>query len=127
MRRLVAAAESAVLGYGGVSLVARATGVSRRAITEGLKELSQQKLSGRAAGFAVPDSAERCGTKTNGRQGSKSPRGSGPAGGTCHSRRSGIATSLDMQERTDTGRGTAARGSRSQSSDRGRVASRDGL
>jgi hypothetical protein len=46
MRRLVAAAESAVLGYGGVSLVARATGVSRRAITEGLKELSQQKLSG---------------------------------------------------------------------------------
>jgi hypothetical protein len=45
MRRLVAAAESAVIGYGGVSLVARATGVSRRAITEGLKELSQQKVS----------------------------------------------------------------------------------
>src|SRR6204780_3230033 len=46
MRRLVAAAESAAIGYGGVSLVARATGVSRRAITEGLKELSQQKVSG---------------------------------------------------------------------------------
>ena len=45
MRRLVAAAESAAIGYGGVSLVARATGVSRRAITEGLKELSQQKVS----------------------------------------------------------------------------------
>jgi hypothetical protein len=46
MRRLVAAAESAAIGYGGVSVVARATGVSRRAITEGMKELSQQKVSG---------------------------------------------------------------------------------
>jgi hypothetical protein len=45
MRRLWAAAESAAIGYGGVSLVARATGVSRRAITEGMKELSQQKAS----------------------------------------------------------------------------------
>jgi hypothetical protein len=39
MRRLVAASESKVIGYGGVSVVARATGVSRRAITEGMKEL----------------------------------------------------------------------------------------
>jgi hypothetical protein len=31
MRRLVAAAESEAIGYGGVSVVARATGVSRRA------------------------------------------------------------------------------------------------
>ncbi len=46
LRRLVAAAESASIGYGGVSLVARATGVSRRAITEGMKELSQQQVSG---------------------------------------------------------------------------------
>ena len=45
MRRLVAAAESAAIGYGGVSVVARATGVSRRAITEGRRELSQQKVS----------------------------------------------------------------------------------
>ena len=45
MRRLVAAAESDAIGYGGVSAVARATGVSRRAITEGLKELRQQKAS----------------------------------------------------------------------------------
>jgi len=45
MRRLVAAAQSAAIGYGGVSAVARATGVSRRAITEGMRELSQQKVS----------------------------------------------------------------------------------
>jgi len=42
MRRLVAAAESEAIGYGGVSAVARATGVSRRAITEGRKELRQR-------------------------------------------------------------------------------------
>jgi hypothetical protein len=43
MRRLVAAAESKAIGYGGVSAVARATGVSRRAITEGIKELKQKE------------------------------------------------------------------------------------
>ena len=41
MRRLVAAAEAEVLGFGGASVVARATGVSRRAIRRGLKELRQ--------------------------------------------------------------------------------------
>src|SRR6202171_3201006 len=41
MRRLVAASESEAIGYGGVSVVARATGVSRRAITEGMKELKE--------------------------------------------------------------------------------------
>jgi hypothetical protein len=46
MRRLVAAAESEAIGYGGVTLVARATGVSRRAITEGMKELRQPGSAG---------------------------------------------------------------------------------
>ena len=41
MRRLVAATESEAIGYGGISMVSRATGVSRRAITEGVKELRQ--------------------------------------------------------------------------------------
>ena len=45
MRRLVAAAESEAIGYGGVSAVARVTGVSRRAITEGIKELKERKAS----------------------------------------------------------------------------------
>ena len=45
MRRLVAAAESEAIGYGGVSAVARATGVSRRAITEGFKELSRRRIA----------------------------------------------------------------------------------
>src|SRR3954464_2493817 len=38
-RRLAAAAEAAAIGRGGVSRVARATGVSRRAIASGLAEL----------------------------------------------------------------------------------------
>ena len=41
MRRLFAAAEAAVLGHGGVTRVAKATGVSRRAIHAGLEELEQ--------------------------------------------------------------------------------------
>ena len=44
-RRLWAAAEAEALGYGGVSTVARATGVSRRAIHAGLLEL---KTGGKA-------------------------------------------------------------------------------
>jgi hypothetical protein len=50
-RRLWAAAEAGTLGYGGVSLVARATGVSRRAIHAGLAEL--------AGGAAAPPAAGR--------------------------------------------------------------------
>jgi len=45
MRRLVAASESEAIGYGGVSVVARETGVSRRAITEGMKELRKPKAA----------------------------------------------------------------------------------
>src|SRR5438105_4087962 len=41
MRRLFAAAESAAVGFGGNSMVSRATGVSRRAIVEGGKELRE--------------------------------------------------------------------------------------
>ena len=41
-RRLWAAAESATHGRGGISLVARASGVSRRAIAAGLSELKQK-------------------------------------------------------------------------------------
>lgn len=52
MRRLLAAAEAKVLGRGGVSLVARATGVSRRAIHVGQGEL-QQELRGSPGGGRI--------------------------------------------------------------------------
>ena len=40
-RRLVAAAESAAIGRGGVSAVSRATGMSRQVIRQGMAELSE--------------------------------------------------------------------------------------
>jgi hypothetical protein len=42
-RRLWCANEAMAIGFGGVSLVARATGVSRTTITEGTKEISGRK------------------------------------------------------------------------------------
>ena len=39
MRRLVAATESMAVGFGGTTMVSRQTGVSRRAIIQGIKEL----------------------------------------------------------------------------------------
>ena len=49
-RRLVAAAEAQVLGYGGITSVAKATGLSRKAIRKGLDELSQSPLDRLPAG-----------------------------------------------------------------------------
>lgn len=43
MRRLWAAAEARALGYGGVSVVARAIGLTRPTITAGMKELGDAK------------------------------------------------------------------------------------
>lgn len=45
LRRLLAAAEAQVLGRGGITAVAMATGVSRRAIHAGLKELAERPES----------------------------------------------------------------------------------
>ncbi len=50
VRRLVAAAEAEAVGWGGVSMVARATGVSRRAIRAGLSELKARGGHGVGAG-----------------------------------------------------------------------------
>src|SRR5512144_1347847 len=47
-RRLAAAAEAASIGRGGISRAARATGVSRRAITSGLAELQAPTAPGSA-------------------------------------------------------------------------------
>src|SRR5512135_2530223 len=44
-RRLAAAAEAATIGRGGISRVARATGVSRRAIRSGLAQLQSPTTS----------------------------------------------------------------------------------
>jgi hypothetical protein len=43
-RRMLAAAEAAQIGYGGVSLVSRACGLSRVTIIKGIAELDAQPL-----------------------------------------------------------------------------------
>jgi len=43
-RRILAAAEAEVIGYGGITTVARATGLSRVTITQGIKELNAQPV-----------------------------------------------------------------------------------
>lgn len=45
MRRHWAASEALVLGYGGISLVSQATGLSRTTITTGIQELQEGSLS----------------------------------------------------------------------------------
>ena len=54
LRRLFAAAEAQALGRGGVSAVAEATGVSRRAIAVGLKELCSGQTDGTAKRIRKP-------------------------------------------------------------------------
>ncbi len=41
-RRLVAASEAVAMGWGGISAVSRATGLSRKAISHGIKELRER-------------------------------------------------------------------------------------
>jgi DDE family transposase len=43
-RRLMAASEAKALGYGGVTLVRRASGLSRRAITKGIREIDERTV-----------------------------------------------------------------------------------
>ena len=43
-RRMLAAAEAAQIGYGGVSLVSHACGLSRVTITKGMSELKRKPL-----------------------------------------------------------------------------------
>lgn len=59
-RRLWAAAEAEVLGHGGASAVAQATGVSRRAISQGQRELHQAGAL-RAQGTATPRRVRKVG------------------------------------------------------------------
>jgi len=53
-RRLWAATEAIVFGYGGISTTSRATGISRRAITEGCKELRDERPTLSPSGVRRP-------------------------------------------------------------------------
>lgn len=53
LRRLVSAAEAKVLGHGGITAVAETTGVSRRAIHAGLKELESRQLEDKSTSSRI--------------------------------------------------------------------------
>jgi hypothetical protein len=61
--RLVAAAEAYAAGYGGITAVATATGMAPSTIGRGLKELGEEKASGRVrrpGAGRKPAIAKRC-------------------------------------------------------------------
>src|SRR6266545_4262860 len=60
LTRLWAAAEARAMGYGGISLVARATGITRKRIATGLREL-QQLAAAPASAPATPSRIRRPG------------------------------------------------------------------
>lgn len=67
LRRLFSAAEAKVLGHGGVTLVAESTGVSRRAIHAGLKELESRQIEGQSIGSRIrrPGAGRKSVTETD--------------------------------------------------------------
>lgn len=62
LRRLFAAAEAKVLGHGGITSVAESTGISRRAIHAGLKELEADQLQESAGQSRIrrPGAGRKC-------------------------------------------------------------------
>ena len=103
-RRLWAAAEAKSVGYNGVSLVHRATGISRRAIHAGLKELAAVGLF-RLSGCVALHGPLETDQNTRGNGGSL-----GRPGGTHDAGRSGIAVAMDVQEHATFGSGIASTG-----------------
>jgi len=67
LRRLVSAAEAKVLGHGGITVVAEATKVSRRAIHVGLKELESRELEDKSASSRIrrPGAGRKSATETD--------------------------------------------------------------
>ena len=67
LRRLVSAAEAKVLGHGGITVVAEATKVSRRAIHVGLKELESRELEDKSANSRIrrPGAGRKSATETD--------------------------------------------------------------
>jgi transposase len=67
LRRLVSAAEAKVLGHGGITVVAEATKVSRRAIHVGLKELESRELEDKSTNSRIrrPGAGRKSATETD--------------------------------------------------------------
>ena len=91
-RRLFAASEAVELGYGGISLVSRACGLSRVTITKGVEELQAPPLAARPG-----SSRGRRATRVDVQRSRLGARvgGAGRAHGAW---RPGVAAAVDLQE-----------------------------
>ena len=104
-RRLWAATEAKAIGHGGQSVVAKATGLSRRTIYQGLRELEyfcDDRKKSRPAG-----SESGWGSQAPFTSRSDVGGGFGSLGRAHQPWRPAIATTLDVQECAATGSGTA--------------------
>ena len=93
MRRQWAATEAQTYGWGGLSAVSIATGMSRNTIRKGLAELAVRKKNPKAG-------VDACLRR----------KGVGTIGGTDESWRSAVAVALDLQEHDPSGRRINAAG-----------------
>src|SRR6266404_1781538 len=120
MRRLLAAAESLTMDYGGISIVSRATGVSRRAIARGIVELGNPPVpSGgaiRKPGGGRKRTVEQDATLVRDLERLIEPLSRGDP-----------ESALDLQERAQTGPGIGTSWSPRQPPFGSRVAARVGL
>ena len=128
MRRLFAAAESLAIGYGGVSMVSSATGVSRRAIDAGIEELKPARRMGKIGSPAEGRVRKKGGGRKKNVIEDATLEGDlerliDPA----NARRPAIAATLVLQECSQTGRGTPAVGPPSESHACGGVAAGERL
>src|SRR5207248_347021 len=114
-RRAVAAPEALAVGRGGITKVAQASGLSRKAIARGIRELRGE------VPVAAPGRVRRPGggRKDHGDTRPHPARRSGAVGRAAHARRSRRAAALDVQEPAPAGARAAAAGPSGQPSEGG--------
>jgi hypothetical protein len=91
-RRLVAAAEAQVIGFGGVTAVARASGLSRGTVIRGMGELKTGPQAGARAASATPG----WWTEADRRSRRDATAGSGGAGGAGNAWGPGVSLAVDL-------------------------------
>src|ERR1700733_6761876 len=101
IRRLWAAAEATELGWGGISHVANATGISRTTILAGIRDLKAQESLESVTPF-------RRRPQIPGRDRSRLVGRLGCFGGSHDAWPSRVPVALDLQEHASVGRGTDA-------------------
>ena len=109
MRRLWAATEARALGRGGITQVARATGMARATVRAGLRELRagpDSEASARSARVRRPGGGAQAADRTR----SAADRGAAAAAGAGDEGGSDVPAAVDLSQRGALGAGIAAGG-----------------